>query len=207
MTQYHYLHRTEITDLPGGLVDEEESPEDAARRELAEETGLHATWLHPLGTVASARATSTETAHLFLAHGCTPGLGNPDPGEELETRWSTWNALADTNLMEQPVTKLADGPSRAAVQHAESVLRSIGGLLPGPAADLPAAAWLAFAAIGVRDPIADGQLILAWLDLALGRYAEGAAVLDDLQAALVRGDGEEAWTSAAWRLRDLAQVQ
>lgn len=38
-------------ELPGGLLERGEAPEDCARRELAEEAGLSVRDLHPLGTL------------------------------------------------------------------------------------------------------------------------------------------------------------
>ncbi len=58
-----------LYELPGGLIDKDETPESAARRELREETGFEADKLEFLGSYP-ADALSTRTRHSFLAMGC-----------------------------------------------------------------------------------------------------------------------------------------
>ena len=53
--------------LPAGLVEESEEPENAARRELAEETGYAGGEWEFLGALASSPSLKDNWAHLFLA--------------------------------------------------------------------------------------------------------------------------------------------
>ena len=57
-----------LYELPGGAVDDGETPEEAARRELLEETGYEGD-LRPAGSYW-AGAYSTHRRHAFVATGC-----------------------------------------------------------------------------------------------------------------------------------------
>lgn len=66
--------------LPAGLVEAGEGPEEAARRELAEETGYTGSEWEPLGSVASSPGLKDNWAYLFLARGVEETAA-PDPDE------------------------------------------------------------------------------------------------------------------------------
>jgi ADP-ribose pyrophosphatase len=73
-----------LLELPAGVREKDESPLDAARRELSEEVGAQGgQWTHLLRH-AHAEGYSTGWMDLFLAQGCKQGLSHPDPGEDLE---------------------------------------------------------------------------------------------------------------------------
>jgi ADP-ribose pyrophosphatase len=59
-------------ELPGGHVDEGETPEAAARRELAEECGLHASRLESLGVLLSDTGRIENRLWCFLARETMP---------------------------------------------------------------------------------------------------------------------------------------
>ena len=65
---------------PAGLVEVGERPEDAARRELAEETGYTGGEWELLGSLASSPSLKDNWAYLFLAHGVEETAA-PDPDE------------------------------------------------------------------------------------------------------------------------------
>jgi ADP-ribose pyrophosphatase len=73
------LEMTEL-GLPAGLVEEGESPEKAARRELSEETGYTGGEWESLGSVASSPSLKDNWAYLFLARGVEVTTA-PDPDD------------------------------------------------------------------------------------------------------------------------------
>ena len=64
-------------ELPSGKIEPDETPEQAAARELAEECGLAAARLREVGSFWAVPAYSTELVHLFEAS----GLNAADPAE------------------------------------------------------------------------------------------------------------------------------
>jgi 8-oxo-dGTP pyrophosphatase MutT (NUDIX family) len=66
--------------LPAGLVEVGERPEDAARRELAEETGYTGGEWERLGSLASSPSLKDNWAYLFLARNVEETAA-PDPDE------------------------------------------------------------------------------------------------------------------------------
>jgi 8-oxo-dGTP pyrophosphatase MutT (NUDIX family) len=80
--QWIYTHGGTEWRLPGGAVDDEDaSPLAAARRELAEETGLRAEKWERLGQIHGADSLSNHVDHIFLATGLTQGEADLGPGE------------------------------------------------------------------------------------------------------------------------------
>lgn len=63
----------ELLEIPAGGIDPGESPEDAVRREMQEETGYLPQTLRRLGGFYSAPGYSTEYLYLYLASDLVPG--------------------------------------------------------------------------------------------------------------------------------------
>lgn len=83
--QYRYPVDEVILEIPAGKLDSrEEDPEEAARRELREETGYLAGTLMPLGKFYPACAYSDETIWMYLATDLTKGQRQLDEDEFLD---------------------------------------------------------------------------------------------------------------------------
>jgi 8-oxo-dGTP pyrophosphatase MutT (NUDIX family) len=81
--QYRHAVRTMSLELPGGAVDPEDSGlEQAARRELKEETGFTARHWERITTLYPNTATHTNRMHVFLARDAAlTGPPDLDPAE------------------------------------------------------------------------------------------------------------------------------
>jgi 8-oxo-dGTP pyrophosphatase MutT (NUDIX family) len=101
--QYRYPLDVYSWEMPEGGADEGESPEQAARRELLEETGLVAAHLEPIVTSHLSNSVSDEVAYLFRATGLTLGKSSPEGTERLEVRRVEWDE-ARTMVKEGQIT-------------------------------------------------------------------------------------------------------
>jgi 8-oxo-dGTP pyrophosphatase MutT (NUDIX family) len=94
--QHRYTLDEYSWEIPEGGVDEGESLEDGARRELREETGYDATSWRQLCRITLSNSVTDERGALFLAQGLVPGVAAPEATEELALRWATVDeALAE----------------------------------------------------------------------------------------------------------------
>ena len=80
--QYRYTIQERVLELPqGGWEMAIEDPEELARGELKEETGLHAAQMVYLGSVWIAYGFTRQKQHLFLATGLTQSEADHDEEE------------------------------------------------------------------------------------------------------------------------------
>ena len=74
----------ELLEIPAGCLEPGEDPADAARRELAEETGFKPQKVERLGGFYSAPGFCTEYLHLYLASGLVPHRLTAEDTDEIE---------------------------------------------------------------------------------------------------------------------------
>ena len=82
--QYRHAAGRVLWELPAGTLGSGESPEECARRELAEEVGYEAGELRLLFSTYLSPGYSTEIIHLFCATGLHPGPAAVEEDEQIE---------------------------------------------------------------------------------------------------------------------------
>ena len=85
--QYRLPAEKDLWELPAGRLEEGEKPLDAAKRELAEETGYSASQWSKLASFWVSPGYVQERMTIFLAEGLTAGEATPMDDERIETRW------------------------------------------------------------------------------------------------------------------------
>jgi len=89
--QHRYPHDRYSWEIPEGGAPEGESAEEAALRELREETGLVPESIEPFGgEIHLSNSVSDEVGFLFRATGLKPGPSDPEGTERLNVRRVPW---------------------------------------------------------------------------------------------------------------------
>ena len=82
--QHRYAIGRVLLEFPAGKIDPQESMQRCAQRELAEETGYHASQWARACLLHNACAYSTEGVEIWFARGLAPGTRQLDHGEHLD---------------------------------------------------------------------------------------------------------------------------
>ncbi len=102
MGQFRYPLGCYSWEIPEGGGAEGEAPEEAARRELKEETGFTAGRVEFLGRSHLSNSVSDEVAYLYRATDLVPGESEPEGTERLTVRrfdWPTaWRMVQDGTI-------------------------------------------------------------------------------------------------------------
>ncbi|WP_148596845.1 NUDIX domain-containing protein [Aquisphaera giovannonii] len=88
--QHRYPLDSYSWEIPEGGCPESESPEETARRELLEETGITAASLELIGTSHLSNSVCDEVAYIFRATGLSHGQSMPEGVEKLQVARVPW---------------------------------------------------------------------------------------------------------------------
>lgn len=93
--QFRLPAQRELWELPAGRLDPHESPLQAAKRELREETGYRAKKWVKLASFWATPGYVDEKMNLFLALDLTPGEREPMDDERIDVQWFSKKELGD----------------------------------------------------------------------------------------------------------------
>ena len=117
--QFRYAHHREFLEIPAGKFDFiGEDPLEAAKRELAEETGASAAKYVYLGVLDTTPALIDEKIHMYMAQDLTYGESHPDDDEFLSTEKIPLTKLLDMVMNGE----IRDGKTQIAVLKAAKIL-------------------------------------------------------------------------------------
>lgn len=122
--QYRYPFRSVLLEAPAGKIDPGESPLDAAKRELGEETGASAEKLLDLGDYYASVAILDECIHMYLATGLSFHEQHTDDDEFLEVERIPIARLYDAVLSGD----VRDGKTQTAILKTWCLLKGAGKL-------------------------------------------------------------------------------
>jgi ADP-ribose pyrophosphatase len=121
VNQYRYLIDEEALEFPCGVLEDNLTPEENAKKELREETGFTAQNIIKAGEFIPYSGVSDEISHVFIATDLEPSPLPPDETEEFELVELTideFEELINSN-------KLKDGMTLAVWQLAKQNVLSI----------------------------------------------------------------------------------
>lgn len=81
--QYRYAVGTELLEVPAGIIEQGEMPEECATRELEEETGYKCNDIGKIMEFFPAPGSSTEKIHVYLAKGLTKAQMRTEEDERI----------------------------------------------------------------------------------------------------------------------------
>ena len=116
--QYRYAIGRMLLEIPAGKLAPGETPEEAAGRELQEETGAQPGSLLSLGKIYAAPGCYSEALYLFLARGLRFGQTQPDEDEFLLQRRVPFQQAVEMVLSGE----IEDGKTVSAVLKARYLL-------------------------------------------------------------------------------------
>lgn len=119
--QFRHAADGYIWEIPAGRLDRGETPDDCARRELVEETGMRAERLERFTTIYTTPGFTDEQIHLYVADGLVEGAHQREADEFLELRPTRWSEVL--RMMERG--EIADGKTLVALLYLQA-FRAIG---------------------------------------------------------------------------------
>lgn len=107
--QYRHASGKFLLEIPAGTLNPQEDPLRGAKRELTEETGLHARRWRKLARFYPSPGFLAEWMQIYLAEGLTPGETSLDEDEQIE-------------IQMMPLSKLLRMVERGSIEDGKTIL-------------------------------------------------------------------------------------